>query len=92
MRVVSTCVFNPHLQCGLHYLLHGGEVGLPEELSLLAEGEDLILVDGAHRGWDLQQKDSSQSALLWDLNCGDRKIKTGPKDALRKSPSTDKAH
>jgi len=45
----------PHLKRGQHYLFHGGEVGLPEELSLLSEGQDLILVDGAHRGRDLRR-------------------------------------
>lgn len=42
-----------HLQSGQHDLLHRGEVGLPQELSLLPEGQDLVLVDGAHRGGDL---------------------------------------
>lgn len=85
------CVLNPHLQCGQHYLFHGGEVRLPEELSLLSEGQDLILVDGVHRGWNLQTTKSSQSALSpkaaflilsWGLKCDDRK-KTGPKDTLK---------
>lgn len=58
---LCTCVMNPHLQCGQHYLFHRGEVGLPEELSLLSEGQDLILVDGAHRGWNLQTTNSGQS-------------------------------
>lgn len=49
---LCVCVCS-HLQRGQHYLFHRGEVGLPEELSLLSEGQDLILVDGAHRGRDL---------------------------------------
>ncbi len=61
------CVLNTHLQCGQHYLFHRGEVCLPEELSLLSEGQDLILVDGAHGGRNLQMTNSSQSALSTDL-------------------------
>lgn len=52
------CVLNPHLQCGQHYLFHRGEVRLPEKLSLLSEGQDLILVDGAHGGRNLQTTNS----------------------------------
>lgn len=60
---VNLCmsVSSPHLQRGQHYLFHRGEVGLPEELSLLSEGQDLILVDGAHRGGNLQQTTNSQT-------------------------------
>lgn len=59
---MCVCV-NPHLQRGQHYLFHRGEVGLPQELCLLPEGQDLILVDGAHRGRDLQAgKNNSESA------------------------------
>lgn len=83
---VCVCVLNPHLQRGQHYLFHRGEVGLPEELSLLSKGQDLILVDGAHGGWDLWTTNSQHSALIWD-----RKIKIGPRDTLRKFPSSDKA-
>lgn len=62
-RCTRTCTSgNAHLQCGQHYLLHRGEVGLPQELRLLPEGQDLILVDGAHRGRDLQTTNSSQAA------------------------------
>lgn len=50
------CVWTPHLQCGQHNLLHRGEVRLPEELGLLSEGQDLILVDGANRGRDLERR------------------------------------
>lgn len=49
-------VWTPHLQCGQHNLLHRGEVRLPEELGLLSEGQDLILVDGANRGRDLERR------------------------------------
>lgn len=62
-RTGFVCVFvlDPHLQRGQNDLLHRREVGLPEELSLLSEGQDLILVDGAHGGWDLQTTSSSRS-------------------------------
>lgn len=73
-------VLNPHLQCGQHYLFHGREVGLPEELSLLSEGQDLILVDGADGGRDLQT-DKRLSVLIWD-----GKIETGPRGALWEIP------
>lgn len=63
-----TCVSaNAHLQCGQHYLLHRGEVGLPQELRLLSEGQDLILVDGAHRGRDLQTTNNSQADGAEDI-------------------------
>lgn len=61
VNLCSMCVWSPHLQRGQHYLFHRGEVGLPEELSLLSEGQDLILVDGAHRGGNLQQTTNSQT-------------------------------
>lgn len=73
-------VLNPHLQCGQHYLFHRREVGLPQELSLLSEGQDLILVDGADGGRDLQT-DKRLSALIWD-----GEIETGPRGALWEIP------
>ena len=53
---VCVCASVPacaYLQRGEHYPLNRVEVGIPEELCLLPEREDLILVDGAHRGRDL---------------------------------------
>ena len=37
-----------YLQCGQYDLLHRVEVSLPQELGLLSQGQNLILVDGAH--------------------------------------------
>lgn len=62
--VVCMCAASPHLQRGQHYLLHGGEVGLPQELSLLSQGQDLILVDGAHGGRDLRTTNSSSQSAV----------------------------
>lgn len=58
MTTEGTFVLRAHLQSGQHDLLHRGEVGLPQELSLLPEGQDLVLVDGAHRGGDLPTTNS----------------------------------
>lgn len=42
-----------HLQSGVHDLVHGGEVGIPQELCLLLEGQHTLRVDAAHGGGDL---------------------------------------
>lgn len=57
------CVLTPHLQGGQNNLFHRGEVGFPEELSLLSEGQDLVLVDGAHRCGNLQRTNGIRSVL-----------------------------
>lgn len=69
---MCVCVFSAHLQCGQHYLLHRREIGLPEELSLLSEGQDLILVDGAHRGRDLWSHKQSVRAAQRSGSCCQR--------------------
>lgn len=45
-----------YLECGQYNLLHRVEVGLPQELGLLSQGQDLILVNGAHCWGDLGQR------------------------------------
>lgn len=42
-----------HLQRGVHDLVHGGEVGVPQELGVLLEGQHTLRVDAAHGGGDL---------------------------------------
>lgn len=91
----SMRVWTPHLQRGQHYLFHRGEVGFPEELSLLSEGQDLISVDGAHRGRNLQKTKQSVSSALkiapkdwsgtWHVPTG--RLNISPRDTLRKFPS-----
>lgn len=85
---VCACVCvcgNAHLQRGQHYLLHRGEVGLPQKLRLLSEGQDLVLVDGAHRGRDLQAAKKQQSVKRSPL-AGEPKAPTGPTRAARGPP------
>lgn len=42
-----------HLQRSKHDFLDRREVGLPQELRLLAERQNAILMDRTHGGWDL---------------------------------------
>lgn len=42
-----------HLQRGVHDLVHGGEVSIPQELGLLLESQHALGVDAAHGGGDL---------------------------------------
>lgn len=42
-----------HLQCGVHNLVHGGEVRIPQELGLLLESQHTLRMDAAHGGGDL---------------------------------------
>lgn len=66
----KTVSLSSHLQCGQNNLFHGGEVSFPEELRLLSEGQDLILVDGVHRGGNLQRTNATWSVLR--RTAGDR--------------------
>lgn len=43
-----------HLQRGVHDLVDGGEVGIPQELGLLLESQDALRVDAADDGGHLR--------------------------------------
>lgn len=44
------------LQCGEDYLVHGGEVGFPQHLGPLSQGQDSLISDRSHCGWHLRTK------------------------------------
>lgn len=44
-----------HLQHGIHDVLHGGEVGVPQELGLLAHAHDPLVAQVAHEVGDLEE-------------------------------------
>lgn len=53
-RELGTGLRGAHLQRGVHDLVDGGEVGIPQELGLLLESQHPLRVDAADNGGDLQ--------------------------------------
>lgn len=53
-----------HLQRGVHDLVDGGEVGVPQELGLLLESQHPLRVDAADDGGDLRWQGASRVLTL----------------------------